>query len=76
MSPEGGFGEMPRYTAQERQWVKRLLCRLNADQRRRYEEACKTAPRHHNSGKLYDSARAEIAERILYEDSVGRKTDR
>ncbi|HEY5973807.1 MAG TPA: hypothetical protein VIU41_03615 [Geobacteraceae bacterium] len=70
MSLTGGFGNMPRYTAQEREWVKRLLCRLNADQRRRYEEACKTAPRHHASGKLYDRAKAEIAERILYEDSL------
>lgn len=73
MSLTGGYAEMPRYTAQERRWVKAILCRLNADQRRRYEEACKAAPRHHNSGKLYDGAKAEIAERILYEDSLRGK---
>jgi hypothetical protein len=60
----------PKYPAQERAWVMRLLARLTPDQRRRYEEACSKAPRHHKSGKLYDRAKAEIAERILYQDSL------
>jgi hypothetical protein len=41
---------------------------LNADQRLRYEEACRKAPRHYRTGRLYDGAKAEIAERILFED--------
>lgn len=46
----------------------RLLARLTPEQRIRYELACRTAPRHYSSGKLYDGAKAKIAERILYED--------
>ncbi len=57
-----------KYSAQERAWVARLLARLTPDQRQRYELACRAAPRHHRSGKLYDGAKAAIAERILYED--------
>jgi hypothetical protein len=57
-----------KYTAQERAWVMRLLARLTPDQRQRYELACRAAPRHHNTGKLYDGEKAAIAERILYED--------
>ncbi|HAM56007.1 MAG TPA: hypothetical protein DDX89_04650 [Candidatus Omnitrophica bacterium] len=59
-----------KYRATERGWVMRLLARLTAEQRQRYEEACRTAPRHPHSGKLYDRAKAEIAERILYEDRI------
>lgn len=59
-----------RYSAQERAWVARLLARLTPDQRRRYEVLCRAAPRHHHSGKLYDGAKATIAERILYEDAM------
>jgi hypothetical protein len=58
-----------KYRAQERAWVIRLLARLTPEQRARYEKACAEAPRHH-SGKLYDHAKAEIAERILYADSL------
>ena len=52
------------YPARERAWVRRILVRLTPDQRKRYEAECRTAPRHRN-GKLYDAARAAIAERIL-----------
>jgi hypothetical protein len=58
-----------KYKAQEREWVRRILARLTPEQRERYEEACMTAPRHRN-GKLYDEARAAIAERIMYEDRI------
>jgi hypothetical protein len=58
------------YSAQERAWVMRLLARLSPEQRARYEAAGREAPRHSHSGKLYDHAKAEIAERILYEDSL------
>jgi len=54
------------YPAQEKAWVRRILARLNPEQRARYEEECKEAPRHYRSGRLYDTARAEIAERILW----------
>jgi len=47
----------------------RLLARMNPDQRARYEAACRIAPRHYRSGKLYDGAKAGIAERILYDDA-------
>lgn len=57
-----------KYTAQERAWVERLLARLTTGQRRRYEEACRIAPRHHHSGKLYDDEKARIAECIMYGD--------
>ena len=58
-----------RYAATERRWVMQLVARLTPDQRRRYEAACREAPRHHNSGKLYDGAKAAIAEQILYGDT-------
>lgn len=60
-----------KYTAQEKEWVRRILRRLTPEQRERYEEACEreTELRHRN-GKLYDDARAVIAERIIYEDRV------
>ena len=61
-----------KYKAQERVWVQRLLARLTPDQRVRYELACRAAPRHPHSGKLYDGDKAAIAERILYEDACGR----
>ncbi len=57
------------YAAQERGWVVKLLARLTPEQRARYERECRVAPRH-RSGKLYDSARAAIAERILYEAAM------
>ena len=57
------------YAAQERGWVVKLLARLTPEQRARYERECRVAPRH-RSGKLYDGARAEIAERILYEAAM------
>jgi hypothetical protein len=60
-----------KFKATERAWVMRLLARLSPAQRLRYEATCREAPRHYRSGKLYDHAKAEIAERILYEDSVG-----
>jgi hypothetical protein len=59
-----------KYRAQERAWVMRLLARLSPEQRARYEKACSEAPRHHNTGKLYDHAKAAIAERILYADAL------
>jgi hypothetical protein len=62
-----------KYRAQERAWVMRLLARLTPDQRKRYEAACRDAPRHHRTGKLYDDAKARIAERILYEDAVAAR---
>lgn len=55
-----------RYAPQERAWVKRLISRLTSEQYERYVIACRKAPRHHNSGKLYDHQKAEIAEAILY----------
>lgn len=58
-----------KFKAQERRWVMSLLARLTPTQRQRYEDACREAPRHPNSRKLYDWAKAGIAERILYEDA-------
>jgi len=58
-----------KFSAQERAWVTRLLVRLSPEQRARYVIECAKAPRHPHSGKLYDGARAAIAERILYEDA-------
>jgi hypothetical protein len=66
-----------KYKASERQWVVRLLARLNPDQRRRYEEACRVCPiRGAHSGKLYDGEKAKIAERILYEDAKRGESQR
>lgn len=62
-----------KYGAQERKWAMRMLARLTPAQRLRYEEACKLAPRHAKSGKLYDGEKARIAERIIYEDSLCQK---
>ena len=58
-----------KYKAQEKAWVRRILARLTPEQRERYEAECKQAPRHRN-GKLYDTARARIAERIMLEGRV------
>ena len=61
------------YPARERAWVRRILVRLSPEQRVRYEAECRTAPRHRN-GKLYDAARAEIAERIMLLDArIGQR---
>ena len=60
-----------KYRAQERAWVMKLLARLTPDQRRRYEEACRTAPREGAHQRLFDGEKARIAERILYEESLG-----
>jgi hypothetical protein len=57
------------YSANERRWVMRLLAKLTPAQRQRYEIACRKAPRHPHSGKLYDREKAAICERILYEDA-------
>ena len=57
-----------KYAATERAWAKRLVAKLTPEQRERYEAACAAAPRHSHSGKLYDGAKAAIAERIMYED--------
>lgn len=56
-----------RYFGAETAALRRVLARLNEDQRRRYVDACKAAPRHRN-GRLYDRERMRIAERILMED--------
>ena len=40
-----------------------------AAERARYEAECTKAPRHHHSGKLYDDAKAAIAERIMLDDA-------
>lgn len=61
-----------KFKAQERAWVAAVLARLTPAQRERYEAECKTAPRHHRTGKLYDVDRARIAERIMYEDNRAR----
>lgn len=59
-----------RYKATERAWVRQLLARLTPGQREEYERRCEKAPRHHRTGKLYDGAKAKIAEQILYEASL------
>lgn len=60
-----------KYKANEREWVRRILARLTPEQRERYEEECANATDlRHRNGKLYDRARAKIAERIIYEDRV------
>jgi len=58
-----------KFKAQEKAWVRRILARLTPEERKRYEAECKRAPRH-RSGKLYDTARAQIAERIMLEGRV------
>ena len=60
------------YAATERAWVRRILVRLTPEQRKVYEERCKTWPRHRN-GKLYDGAKARIAEQILLESAQERR---
>jgi len=62
-------GDM-KYKAYERAWVARLLARLNSDQRRRYEEEMRKRSGHYSTGKKYDGLKAEVAERILYEDAL------
>ena len=59
-----------KYRATERAWVVRLLARLNADQRRRYEEQMRRTPGHHRTGKKYDLLKAAVAERILLDDTL------
>ncbi|HAM41627.1 MAG TPA: hypothetical protein DCP69_09910 [Candidatus Omnitrophica bacterium] len=58
-----------KYCATERAWVMRLLARLTPAQRARYEVEMRSAPAHPHSGKKYDRLKAEVAERILLEDS-------
>ncbi len=58
---------MSRYSPQERRWVMQLVARLTPAQRAEYERRCRTAPRDHRTGKLYDGAKAQIAEQILLE---------
>lgn len=64
-----------KYEAQEKAWVRKLLARLSPEQRKRYEAECKDAPRHRN-GKLYDAAKAKIAERIIYKDRMEKGDER
>jgi hypothetical protein len=49
----------------------RLLARLTPAQRARYEAEMRKRPGHYRTGKKYDRLKAEVAERILYEDRVG-----
>lgn len=58
-----------RYAANERVWVARLLARLTPEQRARYEAEMAKRPGHWRNGKKYDGLKAEVAERILYEDA-------
>ena len=58
-----------KFRAQEKAWVRRILARLTPEERKRYEAECERAPRHRN-GKLYDDARARIAERIMLKGRV------
>lgn len=74
-APRHGTDAPVKFKAQERRWVMALLARLTPAQRLRYEAACRAAPRHPHSGKLYDGAKAAIAERILYEDSISSPTE-
>lgn len=62
-----------KYKATERAWVMRLLARLTPDQRRRYEEEMRREPGHHSTGKKYDGLKAQVAERIMLEDSLLRR---
>jgi hypothetical protein len=72
----GGRGKRPRYCAGERSWVARLLASLTAAEREEYERRIAAAPGHHNSGKKYDSLKAQIAERVKYEFRRALPTDR
>lgn len=65
-----------RYRATERAWVARLLARLTPDQRKRYEAEMRRQPGHHASGKKYDGLKAQVAERILYEEALGQPDGR
>lgn len=58
------------YAATERRWVMRLLARLTPEQRERYEAEMRKQPGHHSTGKKYDRLKAQVAERILYEDRL------
>ena len=58
-----------KYPANERRWVMRLVNRLTAPQRARYELACQEATKHYN-GRLHDRARAQIVEAILLMDTL------
>ena len=49
----------------------RLLARLTPAQRARYEAEMRKRPGDAHSGKKYDRLKAEVAERIIYEDRVG-----
>jgi len=65
-----------KYKAQEKEWVRRILARLTPEQRERYEKACATEVwLRHRNGKLYDTDRARIAERILYVDYIEGVSD-
>ena len=57
----------PDFFYAETQALRRLLTRLDENQRERYVAACRKAPRHRN-GRLYDHERMRIAERILLDD--------
>jgi len=59
-----------KYQASERAWVVRLLARLTLAQRRRYEAEMAKQPGHPSTGKKYDGLKAEVAERIMYEDRL------
>lgn len=58
-----------KYKATERVWVMRLLARLTPAQRERYEREMRAEDGHHSTGKKYDGLKAQVAERIMYEDS-------
>lgn len=60
-----------KYKATERGWVMRLLARLTPEQRARYEVEMRKRPGDYRTGKKYDRLKAEVAERIMYEDRVG-----
>ena len=60
-----------KYKATERGWVMRLPARLTPAQRARYEAEMAKRPGDYRTGKKYDRLKAEVAERILYEDCVG-----
>ena len=66
---DGRIFLMTRYRATERRWVQRLLARLTPEQRVRYEAEMRKRPGDYRTGKKYDHLKAEVAERILLEDS-------